>query len=356
MFRQKSPGRVIEDLHALLEACPTKKVNMTDSIMPYSFFRTLLPLLAADHLGATIFYEQKANLSLPRILALQRAGITSIQPGIESLSSRLLNLMDKGVHARQNLALLRFARAAGVSLYWNLLWGFPADDAKIYEETLGLLPLLHHLQPPNGLIHLDIDRFSPYYSQPAQFGVCNIKPRAGYYGFLPEGADIERIAYHFTAEYPCGAHDHMEVISRLWQEMTRWRDAWRNKDRAPNQDLRLSRKRGLYVLVDTRGLWRKKRAYSLNEQEASTLMTASPYSGSCLEAWAVQEKLAVITDLWFVPLAVAEPGILLELMGNEELDNQRERGLAALMTTPHPPSEHGRPLPREAEVRDPPGL
>ena len=89
---------------------------MTDSIMPYAYFRTLLPLLAAERLGAIIFYEQKANLSLPHILALHRAGITSIQPGIESLSSRLLTLMDKGVQARQNLMLLRFARAADVDV------------------------------------------------------------------------------------------------------------------------------------------------------------------------------------------------------------------------------------------------
>jgi ribosomal peptide maturation radical SAM protein 1 len=319
-FRQKSPGRVIEDLRALLDAYPTRKVGMTDSIMPYAYFRTLLPLLAAERLGATIFYEQKANLSLPHILALQRAGITFIQPGIEALSSRLLTLMNKGVKGRQNLMLLRFARAAGVSLYWNLLWGFPGDDVKAYEETLGILPLLHHLQPPRGLRHLSIIRFSPYHSQPAQFGVRNIKPLAGNYDFLPKGLDLERIAYSFTAEYPCGAHDHIEVIYRLWQEVIRWQAAWKEKDGPPNQDLRLSRKRGSYVLVDTRDLWRKKRAYSLDEQEASRLMTAGPYSGSCLEAWAVQEKVAVITDGWFVPLAVADPEVLLELMGKHKQD------------------------------------
>jgi ribosomal peptide maturation radical SAM protein 1 len=315
VFRQKSPNRVIGDLRALLHAYPTRRVSMTDAIMPYAYFRTLLPRLAGEDLVATIHYEQKANLSLPHILTLRRAGVTSIQPGIESLSSRLLNLMDKGVKARQNLLLLRFARAAGVSLYWSLLWGFPGDDVAMYEEVIGLLPLLHHLQPPQGLAHLGIDRFSPYFFQPAQYGVSNIKPLAGYYDFLPKGADVERIAYRFTAEYPCGAHDHMTVISRLWRKMNRWKAAWRNKRGAPNQDLRLSRDRGAYVLVDTRDLWRKRRVYSLDEQEASTLMTAKHYSGSDLEAWAVQEKLAVITDDWFLPLAVAEPEILLELMG-----------------------------------------
>ena len=90
----------------------------------------------------TVFYEVKANLSLPQVLALKRAGITSIQPGIESLSSRLLTLMKKGVQARQNLMLLRYARAAGLHLTWNLLWGFPGDDVEAYEETLAILPLI----------------------------------------------------------------------------------------------------------------------------------------------------------------------------------------------------------------------
>ena len=356
-IRQKSPGRVIEELRALLDSCPARTVSMTDSIMPYAYFRTLLPRLAGERLGATIFYEQKANLSLPHILALKRAGITSIQAGIESLSSRLLTLMKKGVQARQNLMLLRFARAAGVRLYWNLLWGFPADDVKAYEETLGILPLLHHLQPPHGFVHLSVDRFSPYYSQPTEFGVRTIKPLAGYYDFLPKGVDVEGIAYHFTAEYPCGSHDNIEVIYRLEQEVTRWQAAWRKKDGAPAQDLRLSRKRGLYVLVDTRDLWRSKRkAYSLDEQEASTLMTAGPYSGSCLEAWAVQEKLAVIADGWFVPLVVAEPEILLDLMAEQEQEKQHPTGPLTLLTLSDSLDENGRPLHRKAGVRDSPLL
>ena len=97
-FRHKSLDRVIEDLRALLDAYPTRIVSMTDAIMPYQYFRTLLPRLAGEELGATIHYEQKANLTLEHILALKQAGITSLQPGIESLSSRLLDLMNDHIH------------------------------------------------------------------------------------------------------------------------------------------------------------------------------------------------------------------------------------------------------------------
>jgi hypothetical protein len=165
------------------------------------------------------------------------------------------------------------------------------------------------------MAHLSIERFSPYFCRPAEFGVRNIKPQAGCYDWLPKGADIERIACHFTAEYPSGAHDHVDLIYKLWQAMKRWQAAWKENHGAPNEDLTLFRKHRSYVLVDTRHLWRKQKSYSLDETGASSLVAARLYSGSEPETWALGEKLGVIMDGWFVPLAVADPKILLELAG-----------------------------------------
>jgi ribosomal peptide maturation radical SAM protein 1 len=312
-FRQKSPNRVISDLRSLLHAHPTRRVVMTDNILPHRYFQTLLPQLAGKFPGVRIFYETKANLSLRQVLALKRAGVTSVQPGMESLSTRLLTLMKKGVQARQNLMLLRYARAAGLYLDWMLLWDFPGDDVEAYKETVAMMPLLHHLQPPCAMAHLSVERFSPYYSSPAEFGVRNIKPLAGYYDWTPAGADVERIAYHFTAEYPCGGHDDAEVIQRMWEELARWQAMWRRNGNLPSQELWVFRKRSSYRLVDTRDLWRKKRVCSLSRDEASALVTAVPYSEKGFEAWAVKEKLALTVDGWFVPLPVADPETLLEL-------------------------------------------
>ena len=116
--------------------------------MPRSYFRTLLPRLAAEVPGLRAFYEQKSNLSLDNVLELKAAGICDIQPGIEALSTSLLKRMDKGVSARQNIALMRYARAVGLSLTWNLLYAFPGDQLEDYEQTLALVPLLRHLNPP----------------------------------------------------------------------------------------------------------------------------------------------------------------------------------------------------------------
>ena len=48
------------------------------------------------------------------------------------------------------------------------------------------------------------------------------------------------------------------------------------------------------------------------------MVTSRPYSGNELDAWAIREKLAVLADDWFVPLAVADPKTLLELTGEHD--------------------------------------
>jgi ribosomal peptide maturation radical SAM protein 1 len=311
-FRQKSAARVLEEMRELLRRHPTRHVEMTDNIMPRDFFKTLLPLMAGDLEGVKIFYEQKANLSLRDVAALQQAGITWIQPGIEALSTSLLQRMRKGVQARQNLSLLRFARAAGVRVSWNLLWGFPGDEGRSYQETLALLPLLHHLEPPIGLWHLSLDRFSPYYFEPALHGVKALRPLAGYYDFLPKGADVPCIAYHFVGDYECDSHARLDLIAKLSREVTRWKAAWARRSKEPPQ-LRISRSPGGYQLLDTRGRSSRRAVRALDEEEASFLLTATLSAGSVAQKDAVRDKLAVVVDGWFVPLATAELALFEQL-------------------------------------------
>ena len=103
-------------------------------------------------------------------------------------------------------------RIAGVRLVWNLLCGFPNDELASYSETLAIVPLLTHLQPPSGMWHLSIDRFSPYFFEPARHGVTDVRPLPVYNDFFPAGSDINHIAYHFLGNYPCDTHRHIDVI------------------------------------------------------------------------------------------------------------------------------------------------
>ena len=83
----------------------------------------------------------------------------------------MLELIDKGVQAWQNVQLLKACRELGVRLSWNFLWGFPGESDGWYAEMAAWLPALEHLQPPSGVIRVRYDRFSPYHQRPGKYGL-----------------------------------------------------------------------------------------------------------------------------------------------------------------------------------------
>lgn len=311
--REKSPDRVVGELQHLLEKHPTKVVCAVDNIMPHSYFRTLLPRLATEVPGLRAFYEQKSNLSLDHVLALKAAGICEIQPGIEALSTSLLKRMDKGVSAPQNIALMRYARAAGLSLTWNLLYAFPGDEIEDYEQTLALVPLLRHLSPPSGLSHLSIDRFSPYFSFPTRYGVTNVRPMPGYESVLPSSADVNKVAYHFVADYPSASRENPKLIERLKAEVDRWMALWRMDDEALPALALTPLSAESFLLFDSRGLEGSEQIQFIDGEQASVALTGrrSDERDAVVE-WALEARLVAEIDSRFVPLATAAPEVLRE--------------------------------------------
>lgn len=325
--RRKSAERVIEELKAITDQNPTRNIGMTDNIMPHEYFKTLLPKLSGALPPLSIFYEQKANLTLPQVLALKEAGISTVQPGIEALSSPMLRLMKKGVQAWQNLLLLRYARIAGIRLQWAILCGFPGDNAEIYAETLRLVRLIRHLPPPAALWHLSIDRFSPYFMSPQEFGVTDVTPYPAYADVFPPNSDKSKLAYHFVAKYESAADHNLEIIRDLGREVSAWRSSWaRAYTKRP--ELKIEQHRGSYVLLDTRGIPGTDRIRALDDDKAAFLLTHRRYGRSKEEDTALDQKLAVISDGWFIPLPVARIDRIFDLFP-QQADTKGHRGQLA---------------------------
>jgi len=324
-FREKSSGKIIGELKQLLARYPSSRVQMTDNIMPHGFFRTLLPdlsALAKDLPSVTIFYEQKSNLSLKQLRALMAARITHIQAGIEGLSTSLLKRMDKGVTVAQNVALLRFARSVGMNVDWNLLWGFPGDELREYEEALALLPLLRHLQPPSGFFRLSIDRFSPYFDVPDSYQVTNINPWPGFDTILPPEVDSTKVAYHFVAEFQSASIENPGLMREIEEQVSLWLAAWntsaggghRNASVRPTLDV--TRAGDEYILHDTRSLPETQESESISSAQASAALTRRRYTHAPELDWALGRKVGVIVDGdVYVPLATAAPDLLQEFDG-----------------------------------------
>ena len=202
-FRSKSAERAIAELEYILDLYPHWRIAVVDNILDMRYFNTFIPMLTAKGWDLDLFYEVKANLQKRHIQQLRAAGIRSIQPGIESLSTPVLKLMNKGVTALQNIQLLKWCKEYGIKPFWNILWGFPGESKEAYEEMAQLVPLLTHLHPPEGVGPVHLHRFSPNFDFAEQYGFRNVQPFPAYfyvYRDLPRQA-VANMAYYFTFNY-----------------------------------------------------------------------------------------------------------------------------------------------------------
>jgi ribosomal peptide maturation radical SAM protein 1 len=312
-FRKKSAGRVIEDLERLVKRYGTNNVCMADNIMPWDYFTDLLPLLPRALPNVNIFYEEKANLSLKHCSLLAAAGVHLIQPGIEALNTDLLRLMRKGVTARQNILLLRYARATNVTLNWNLLCGFPDDLAEWYASTAELIPLLEHLCPPGGCYRLSIDRFSPYFDQAEEFGLQGLQPLPAYGEIFPKEARLAALAYHFIAKYRSGSLEQPEIIERCEILIKKWLSHWRSTNTAPPVLVLEEIGDGVYILLDTRSSRVGPEISFLDSEQAVAIVGGGPLLCGPWREWALENRYAAIVDDRPLPLVVADPALFARL-------------------------------------------
>ncbi|TDD63708.1 RiPP maturation radical SAM C-methyltransferase [Actinomadura rubrisoli] len=222
-FRSKSPQRFLDELIGLAERHQVLDVFMVDNILDMGYLTSVLPGLAAADYDFRMFYEVKANLQRSQVQALADAGVVRVQAGIESLSSRVLGIMDKGVTGCQNVRMMRDSESAGVWVEWNYLYGFPGERADDYASVIEQFPALHHLPPPGMVGRLAIERFSPYFDRP-ELGFAELRPHSQYSMIydLPE-AELFDLGYLFEAP-PRGID--AAVADRLAAAAAEWESAY----------------------------------------------------------------------------------------------------------------------------------
>ena len=204
-YRSKSPDRALQEVEYLVERHGVRDVFVVDNILDMRYLDTFITELGARGLATSLFYETKANLTKPQLRTLKRAGVRRLQPGIESLSTAVLKLMDKGITGLQNVRLLKWCYEVGIVPMWNVLYGFPGEDPADYAEMASLVPSLVHLPPPFAVAPIRLDRFSPNFEQAEARGFANVRAAAPYRYVYPfPAADLDRLAYCFDFEYADG--------------------------------------------------------------------------------------------------------------------------------------------------------
>ncbi|MEW6368323.1 MAG: RiPP maturation radical SAM C-methyltransferase [Acidobacteriota bacterium] len=241
-YRSGDPRRVTQQIREIVQRHGIHTFMMVDNVMDPRHMETLFPLLKADDVTrkCRFFYETKSNLEPRHLKALREAGVTWIQPGIESLNTGLLTLMNKGSQAWQNIQLLKSCLRYGVRPVWHVLYGFPMDRDVWYQEMADLMPLLQHLPPPTSFLPVQLERFSAYHSNPERFGLKLVPLR--YYSCLYplEPREMEQLAYFFdderTAEFvlnPMFAFLDGNGLDAVRIAFREWKESWRPQESRP---------------------------------------------------------------------------------------------------------------------------
>jgi ribosomal peptide maturation radical SAM protein 1 len=316
----KDPDIVLRDLEVLRRCHPGTPIAFTDPSIHPASHASVVPRLARAVPPHSLQWTVRPDLTLAEAAGLKSAGVWLVSAGIESFSTTILARIRKGTTARQSVDTLRHCRSAGILAMWNLMGGVPGDRLEEYDEIAKLLPLVAHLQPPTMFVLLEIVRFSPYFCAAAEYGLSNLRPAPVYRDVFPSHADVDRLAYGFVADYPSESLEQGDRLAGLCQLIEDWRAQWRKPGiDPPRLSIRPLAGSGLrdvdgpFVLDDTRGLPGTDPHALLTRDEATAALTAAVPPTPGLIRWALARKLGVMIDGEYVPLATADPRLVLRM-------------------------------------------
>jgi ribosomal peptide maturation radical SAM protein 1 len=168
-YRAKAPSRVLDEFQALHKRYGIDWFGLTDNIVNLKWFQEFFPELGKRDHPYRLSCEVTPIVAKRHLGMMRDAGVTYLQPGIESLDTEILRLLNKATKSWHNIRFLKWCYYYGIHLDWWLLDDVPASDNSWYTRTAKLCPSLCHLQPPRRLQRIMFLRFSAYHRQAERY-------------------------------------------------------------------------------------------------------------------------------------------------------------------------------------------
>lgn len=169
-YRKKSAEQCAGEVAQLSQTHQSLNFTFTDNALPARESKLFFQTIAKSRKDFQFFAEIRA-ITNPDVMELyHQGGLTSIQVGIESLSTNLLKRMQKGTSAIDNIAVMRSSAETGIKLDGNLIIEFPGSQKNEVNETLSALD---YVLPYNPLISVSffLGYGSPIYQSPRKYHI-----------------------------------------------------------------------------------------------------------------------------------------------------------------------------------------
>ena len=260
-FRAKSPEQVLDQLEQLSRKYEVYSFNAIDNIMAPGYAEKVFKLLAEARTDLELHYEIRPNFSRKQLGRLRQGGLTSVQPGVESLATNVLKSMRKLTTGMRNVELIKWCTYYDISCLYNILMRFPGETEEDYRLQAEVVPKILHLQPPWGIVKARADRGSPMFSEPETQSISRLTPAACYEFLFPKRFDPERISYYFDHEM--GDVVDEEHYDDLLDRVARWQRSWEGENHPE-----LSYRKAFASIVIEDGRRRKLRMHSYSDGAA----------------------------------------------------------------------------------------
>lgn len=146
-YRTKAPAQIVAELESLKDRHQLVNFAFMDNALPVKTTHEIFDALAATGHDFSLFGEIRATTDHDTLAAMRRAGLDKVQIGIEALSSRLLEKLNKGTTTIANLEAMRHCEELGIENRSNLIVQFPGSDETDVAQTLQAIEFAQIYRP-----------------------------------------------------------------------------------------------------------------------------------------------------------------------------------------------------------------
>jgi len=188
-YRYKKAAQMLHEVKTLALKYRCLDFTFVDNMLPPKEVLHFFKKTGEDPSDLGFFAEirssQNKNKVAENFSTYRQGGLTTIQVGIESFSNSLLQKMQKGVSAIENIATMREALENNIKLEGNLILQFPGSTRKEVDETLETLEYVFPY-PPLAAAAFFLGHDSPVHRDPRKFGIKAIVNHPNNYKLFPK--------------------------------------------------------------------------------------------------------------------------------------------------------------------------
>lgn len=220
-FRQKDPGKTVENLQLLSEKYETPYFFFTDECLALSPTKRLCRQILDRGLRVQWTAEMRfeKNLSRELLSLMHDAGCHKIVFGLESYNQRVMDFMKKGILQESVRRVTEDCLDLGIAVHCYIIVGFPTETEEEALETANFIIKNTRLNSSYGFscqpCLFDLEKEAPIMSDPGSYGIRRIMRPAsedlslGFFyevqeGMTPEQAErVYQDVYGKVSEVVC---------------------------------------------------------------------------------------------------------------------------------------------------------